>query len=96
VDKKESAGTSLRGRHPAGQHLGPAPYSAAADEAKDTAEAVEWEARRVLPFALEEAQMDWVSHNVTVTEEGEMQDILLVAVRDSIVERYAQQSRMQG
>lgn len=56
---------------------------------KDTAEAVEWEARRVLPFALEEAQVDWVTHNINVTEEGEMQDILLVAVRDSIVERYA-------
>jgi len=56
---------------------------------KDTAEAIEWEARRVLPFALEEAQIDWVSHNVTVSDEGEMQEILLVAVRETIVERYA-------
>jgi len=58
-------------------------------KAKDTAEAVEWEARRVLPFSLEEAQLDWVSYNVTISEEGEMQDILLVAVRDTIVDRYS-------
>jgi type IV pilus assembly protein PilM len=65
-------------------------------KAKDTAEAVEWEARRVLPFALEEAQVDWVTHNINVTEEGEMQDILLVAVRDAIVERYAQAIKDAG
>ncbi len=58
-------------------------------KAKETAEAVQWEARRVLPFPLEEAQMDWVSHGLSIIDEGEMQDILLVAVRDSIAERYA-------
>ena len=56
---------------------------------KETAEAVQWEARRVLPFSLEEAQMDWVSHGLSIIGEGEMQDILLVAVRDAIAERYA-------
>jgi type IV pilus assembly protein PilM len=55
---------------------------------RETAEAVEWEARRVLPFALEEAQMDWLRQGTVVSEEGEMQDILLVAVRDAVVERY--------
>jgi len=58
-------------------------------KARETAEAVQWEARRVLPFSLEEAQMDWVSHGLSIIGEGEMQDILLVAVRDSIAERYA-------
>lgn len=57
---------------------------------RDLAEAIEWEARRVLPFPLEEAQLDWVVQDTVVSEEGEMQNILLVAVRDTIVERYVQ------
>ncbi|MTI94921.1 MAG: type IV pilus assembly protein PilM [Firmicutes bacterium] len=63
---------------------------------KETADAVEWEARRVLPFAVEEAQMDWVQQGTKVTEEGEMQDILLVAVRDSTIERYTDAVRESG
>jgi type IV pilus assembly protein PilM len=56
---------------------------------RDLSEAIKWEARRVLPFALEEAQIDWVVQNVSISDGGEMQEILLVAVRDNIVERYA-------
>lgn len=63
---------------------------------KETDEAVQWEARRVLPFALEEAQVDWLTQGTVVSDEGEMQDILLVAVRDSIVERYAAAVREAG
>lgn len=59
-------------------------------KARDIGEAIEWEARRVLPFALEEAQLDWQIQGTNISEEGEMQEILLVAVRDSIVQRYAQ------
>lgn len=55
---------------------------------QETAEAVQWEARRVLPFPLEEAQTDWLSQGTVTSEDGEMQDILLVAVRDSLVDRY--------
>lgn len=55
---------------------------------RETDEAVEWEARRVLPFALEEAQVDWLRQGTTISEDGEMQDVLLVAVRDNIVQRY--------
>lgn len=63
---------------------------------KETGEAVEWEARRVLPFALEEAQVDWLRQGTIVSEEGEMQEILLVAVRDNIVDRYVQVIREAG
>lgn len=56
---------------------------------KESAEAIEWEARRVLPFPLEEAQIDWLYQGNEVLDEGEMQNVLLVAVRDSIVQRYA-------
>lgn len=63
---------------------------------QETAEAVEWEARRVLPFALEEAQMDWLRQGTVVSEEGEMQEILLVAVRDSVVDCYAQGIKETG
>lgn len=59
-------------------------------KAKDTVEAVKWEARRVLPFALEEAQLDWLAQGTEISEEGEMQNILLVAIRDTVVNRYAQ------
>lgn len=65
-------------------------------KAKDTAEAIEWEARRVLPFPLEEAQLDWLVQGATISDEKDMQDILLVAVRDSIVERYARVIRDAG
>ena len=44
----------------------------------------------MLPLPLEEAQLDWVVQDTVVSEEGEMQNILLVAVRDTIVERYVQ------
>lgn len=57
-------------------------------KAKDLAEAIHWEARRVLPFPLEEAQLDWLVQDTVISEEGEMQDILLVAVRDSVIDRY--------
>lgn len=63
---------------------------------KETAEAVQWEARRVLPFALEEAQVDWVNQGVIIEDEGEMQNILLVAVRDAVVERYAEAVKLAG
>lgn len=65
-------------------------------KAKETAEAVEWEARRVLPFALEEAQMDWIQQGAEVSEEGELKNILLVAVRDTIVERYIEATKEAG
>lgn len=65
-------------------------------KAKDTAEAIEWEARRVLPFALEEAQLDWIHQGTDISEEGETQNFLLVAVRDSIVHRYAQAIKEAG
>jgi len=65
-------------------------------KARDTTEAIEWEARRVLPFALEEAQLDWQLQGTEISDEGEMHDILLVAVRDSIVERYARAIRDAG
>lgn len=63
---------------------------------KETAEAVEWEARRVLPFALEEAQLDWIHQGIDISEGGEMHNILVVAVRDFIVERYAQAIKAAG
>ena len=63
---------------------------------KEANEAVEWEARRVLPFSLEEAQVDWLNQGTVVSDEGEMQDILLVAVRDAVVERYANTIRETG
>lgn len=65
-------------------------------KAKDTTEAIVWEARRVLPFALEEAQLDWVHQSTDISEEGETQNILLVAVRDSIVNRYAEAIKEAG
>lgn len=63
---------------------------------KETTEAVEWEARRVLPFSLEEAQVDWLRQGTSVSEEGETQDILLVAVRDNIVQRYVEAIKDSG
>lgn len=63
---------------------------------KETGEAVEWEARRVLPFPLEEAQVDWLRQGTSVNEDGEMQDILLVAVRDNIVQRYVEAIKDSG
>lgn len=65
-------------------------------KAKDLAEAIEWEARRVLPFSLEEAQLDWLVQDTIISEEGEMQEILLVAVRDSIVDSYVQAIKGAG
>ena len=59
-------------------------------KAKDTEEAVEWEARRVLPFPREEAQLGWLLQGTDTSAGAEMQEILLVAVRLAIVERYAQ------
>jgi type IV pilus assembly protein PilM len=59
-------------------------------KAKDLPEAIHWEAKRVLPFPLEEAQLDWLVQDTVISEEGEMQDILLVAVRDSLIDRYVQ------
>lgn len=64
--------------------------------AKNTTAAVEWEARRALPFALEEAQLDWLNQGTEISEEGEMQNILLVAVRDSVINRYAQAIKDAG
>lgn len=63
---------------------------------RETDEAVEWEARRVLPFALEEAQVDWLRQGTIVSDEGEMQDILLVAVKDNIVQRYVEAIKDSG
>lgn len=63
---------------------------------KETQEAVEWEARRVLPFALEEAQLDWLHQGVDTSEGAEMHNILVVAVRDFIVERYSQTIKEAG
>ena len=63
---------------------------------RETDEAVEWEARRVLPFALEEAQVDWLRQGTTISDEGETQDILLVAVRDNIVQRYVEAIKDSG
>lgn len=63
---------------------------------KDTTEAIEWEARRVLPFALEEAQLDWLHQGADISEGGEMHNYLLVAVRDSIIDRYATAIREAG
>ncbi len=63
---------------------------------KEAREAVEWEARRVLPFSLEEAQVDWLNQGVITSDEGEMQDILLVAVRDTVVDRYVNAIRETG
>ncbi len=63
---------------------------------KEANEAVEWEARRVLPFSLEEAQVDWLNQGTVVSDEGEMQDVLLVAVRDAVVERYVNAIRETG
>lgn len=62
----------------------------------ETAEAVEWEAKRVLPFAVEEAQVDWLRQGTTINDEGEMQDILLVAVRDNIVQNYVEAIKDSG
>lgn len=63
---------------------------------RETDEAVEWEARRVLPFALEEAQVDWLRQGTVVSEEGEMQDILLIAVRDNFVQNYVEAIKDSG
>lgn len=63
---------------------------------RETDEAVEWEARRVLPFPLEDAQVDWVRQGTAISEAGEMQDILLVAVRDNIVQRYVEAIKDSG
>jgi type IV pilus assembly protein PilM len=63
---------------------------------KETAEAVEWEARRVLPFPVEDAQVDWLRQGTTISDEGETQDILLVAVRDNIVQRYVEAIKDSG
>lgn len=63
---------------------------------RETGEAVEWEARRVLPFPLEEAQIDWLCEGTSVTDEGETQDILLVAVRDNIIQKYVEAMKDSG
>jgi len=63
---------------------------------QETIDAIQWEARRVLPFALEEAQVDWLRQGTVISEEGEMQDVLLIAVRDSVVERYSQAVKELG
>lgn len=63
---------------------------------RETAEAIEWEARRVLPFAVEEAQIDWINQGTVHNDQEEMQNILLVAVRDTIVEKYAQAIKDAG
>lgn len=63
---------------------------------RETAEAIEWEARRVLPFPVEEAQVDWLRQGTVLDETGEMQDILLVAVRDNIVRQYVEAIQDSG
>ena len=40
----------------------------------------------MLPF-LEEAQLDWLVQDTVISEEGEMQDILL-RQEDSVIDRY--------